>query len=75
VGELAQRMHLAQSTVTELVNRAERAGLVRRTASNLDGRVEHVALTPKGEERFAASFRALADERRALQRAVSRLGR
>jgi DNA-binding MarR family transcriptional regulator len=75
VSELARRMRLAQSTVTELVNRAERAGLVRRSASNVDGRVAHVALTEKGEERFAASFRALADERRALQQAVADLSR
>jgi DNA-binding MarR family transcriptional regulator len=73
VGELARRMHLAQSSVSELVNRAERAGLVRRTASNLDGRVAHIALTAKGEERFAASFRALAEERRALRSAVVEL--
>jgi DNA-binding MarR family transcriptional regulator len=75
VGELARRMQLAQSTVTELVNRVEREGLVRRSASELDGRVAHVALTEEGEERFAASFRALADERRALQQAVAKLGR
>jgi DNA-binding MarR family transcriptional regulator len=75
VSELARRMQLAQSTVTELVNRAERVGLVRRTASNLDGRVMHVALTEEGEERFAASFRALTEERRALQQAVAELGR
>jgi len=75
VSELARRMQLAQSTVTELVNRAERAGLVRRSASNVDGRIAHVALTEEGEERFAASFRALADERRALQQAVAELGR
>ena len=75
VGDLAKRMHLAQSSVTELVNRAERAGLVRRTASALDGRVAHIVLTAEGEERFAASFRALADERRALSQAVARLAR
>ena len=75
VGELAKRMHLAQSSVTELVNRAQRAGLVRRTASALDGRVAHIVLTAEGEERFAASFRGLADERRALSRAVARLRR
>ena len=75
IGELAKRMHLAQSTVTELVNRAERAGLVCRTASNLDGRVAHVGLTQEGEKRFAATFRALADERQALSQAVETLGR
>jgi DNA-binding MarR family transcriptional regulator len=68
-------MHLAQSTVTELVNRAERAGVVRRTASALDGRVAHIALTKEGEKRFTASFRALAQERRALSQAVARLSR
>ena len=75
VGELSKRMHLAQSTVTELVNRAERAGLVRRTTSAFDGRVANIALTKAGEKRFAASFRALAEERRALSRAVARLSR
>jgi DNA-binding MarR family transcriptional regulator len=75
IGDLAKRMHLAQSTVTELVNRAERAGLVRRTASNLDGRVANVALTREGEKRFAATFRDLADERQALRQAVAKLPR
>ena len=75
VGELAKRMHLAQSTVTELVNRAERAGLVCRSPSSLDGRVAHVALTQEGERRFAATFRDLADERQALRQAVARLPR
>lgn len=73
VSELAGRMQLAQSTVTELVNRVERAGLVRRTASTLDGRVAHIALTKEGEERFTIAFRALADERRALRKAVAQL--
>jgi DNA-binding MarR family transcriptional regulator len=72
VGELAQRMHLAQSTVTELVNRVERAGLVRRTPSATDARVANIALTPQGEERFAATFSALAEERRALREAIER---
>ena len=75
VGDLAKRMHLAQSTVTELVNRAERAGLVCRTASSLDGRVAHVELTQEGERRFAATFRDLADERQALRQAVATLAR
>jgi DNA-binding MarR family transcriptional regulator len=70
VGELARRLHLAQSSVTELVNRVERAGFVRRTPSTLDARVAHIALTEEGEQRFVASFRALADERRALRDAI-----
>jgi DNA-binding MarR family transcriptional regulator len=74
VGELARRMQLAQSTVTELVNRAGRAGLVRCTASTLDGRVVHIALSRDGEEPFPAAFRALAHERRAVRKAVAELG-
>jgi DNA-binding MarR family transcriptional regulator len=72
VGELARRLHLAQSTVTELVNRVEHAGFVRRTPSTTDARVAHIALTREGEDRFAACFRALADERRALREAIER---
>jgi len=73
VGELARRLHLAQSSVTELVNRVQSAGLVRRTPSTMDARVAHIALTPDGEERFAATFSALAEERRALRDAIEQL--
>jgi DNA-binding MarR family transcriptional regulator len=73
VGELAEAMHLGQSTVTELVNRAAQAGLVTRSSSDLDQRVAHVGLTEEGERRLALSFRALADERRSLREAIERL--
>ena len=46
--ELAERMQLTQSTVTELVTRAEAAGLVRRTQSEQDARVYWLELTPVG---------------------------
>jgi len=39
VTELADRMQLTQSTITELVTRAEAAGLVRREQSAEDARV------------------------------------
>ena len=73
VTELAERLHLAQSTVTELVARAEEAGLVTREASAADGRVAHLALTPEGEARLTRAFRSLAIERRALREAIGRL--
>jgi len=73
ISELAQRLHLAQSTVTELVNRAATAGLVRRSASTADARVVYVELTDEGEERFAAAFEALLDERRRLGKVVAEL--
>ena len=73
ISELGQRLHLAQSTVTELVDRASQAGLVRRGTSPHDGRVVYVQLTEEGDRRFAEAFRSLAHERRALQEAVTSL--
>ncbi len=66
VTELAERLQLAQSTVTELVGRAEEAGLVEREPSSADGRVAHLRLTADGEERLARAFTGLESERRHL---------
>jgi DNA-binding MarR family transcriptional regulator len=66
VTELADRLQLAQSTVTELVGRAEEAGLVEREPSTADGRVAHLRLTTEGEHRLARAFTGLASERRHL---------
>ena len=66
VSELCERLQLAQSTVTELVQRAEEAGLVRRTPARDDGRVAHLTLTAEGERRLAAVHEELRPERQAL---------
>jgi DNA-binding MarR family transcriptional regulator len=66
VSELCERMQLAQSTVTELVQRAEEAGLVRRGQAENDGRVAHLTLTPEGERRLIAVHDDLRPEREAL---------
>jgi DNA-binding MarR family transcriptional regulator len=73
ITELAERLYLAQSTVTELVARAEEANLVARADSADDARVAHLRLTAEGERRLASAFRSLAAERRALREAVGRL--
>ena len=73
VTELAERLQLAQSSVTELVRRAEEVGLVRREASSADGRVAHLRLTPEGERRLARSFTSLAAEREELRHAFVHL--
>ena len=67
VTELAERLQLAQSTVTELVRRAEEVGLVQRETSSVDGRVAYLRLTEEGERRLARSFSSLAGERDALR--------
>ena len=59
VSELAERMHLALHTVTELVARAERAGLVWRSVDSADRRVTPVRLTGEGEARLGETVAAL----------------
>jgi len=73
VTELADRLQLAQSTVTELVRRAEEVGLVERQTSSVDGRVAHLRLTEEGERRLAKSFTSLAGEREALRATFAHL--
>ena len=73
VTELADRLQLAQSTVTELVSRAEEAGLVAREQSQTDARVAHLRLTAEGERRLEQSFTALAIERAQLREAFEPL--
>ena len=73
VTELAHRLQLAQSTVTELVSRAEEAGLIAREQSQTDARVAHLRLTEDGERRLEAAFTGLATEREQLQKVLSHL--
>jgi DNA-binding MarR family transcriptional regulator len=83
--ELAKLLSLEKSSVTGLVARAERRGLVRRIASQTDGRSVRVTLTDDGRSlvaqvagRFGADVEKLLDrlrpaDRDTLSRLVSRL--
>ena len=73
VTELSDRLQLAQSTVTELVRRAEEAGLLTREQSASDARVAHLRLTDEGERRLAQAFTNLARERADLRDAFRHL--
>jgi DNA-binding MarR family transcriptional regulator len=73
VTELADRMRLAQSTVTELVSRAEEAGLLEREQSQTDARVAHLRLSEEGERRLMEAFRSLSAERSGLREAFAQL--
>ncbi len=68
VSELCARLQLAQSTVTELVQRAEEAGLVRRAQAREDGRIAYLTLTPEGKRRLQLVHDQLRPEREALTR-------
>src|SRR6266516_1999547 len=71
VTELSERLQLAQSTVTELVRRAEDTGLVERERSSVDGRIAYLRLTAEGERRLASAFTSNESERRALLEAFT----
>ncbi len=73
VTELVGGLALSQSTVTELVQRAERAGLIKREQADHDARVVHLRLTDLGEERLAIAFSELGPERRALRDLLAHL--
>jgi DNA-binding MarR family transcriptional regulator len=69
VTELSDRLQLAQSTVTELVSRAEESGLIDREQSQTDARVAYLRLTEEGERRLLLAFTGLATERSNLRNA------
>ena len=66
VTELADRLQLAQSTVTELVRRAEEIGLIERERSPVDGRIAYLRLSAEGERRLASTFTSNDTERQTL---------
>jgi DNA-binding MarR family transcriptional regulator len=66
VSELVELLQLTQSTVTELVQRAEEGGLLQRRQSASDGRVVHLSLTPGAQERLQQAVGELGPERERL---------
>ncbi|MBX6350477.1 MAG: MarR family transcriptional regulator [Clostridia bacterium] len=61
MGELCQRLYLASSTVTDLVQRMERAGLVQRERDPVDRRLVRLRVLDEGRRVIEAVIR----ERRA----------
>ncbi len=70
VSDLVTTLALTQSAVTELVQRAETAGLVHRSTSKADGRVAELSLTAKGAAKLAKVHDALGAERAHLRRVI-----
>ncbi len=73
VSDLVNTLSLTQSAVTELVQRAELAGLVERAPSTEDGRVVHLSLTRHGSGKLAAVHGARGPERAQLRRVMDSL--
>lgn len=68
--ELEQRLQLAKSTVAELAQRAEEAGLVRRELHPTRRGAIIMRLTPKGNRQLTRAFRELEGERDELRRLI-----
>ena len=77
IGGIAREVNLTQATITSIVDRMERAGLVARERSTSDKRKVFVTLTSRGEEaigraptvlqdRFAIRFEQLPDWEQSL---------
>jgi len=60
LGELAARASCVRSNMTQLVDRMEKDGLVRRVGDPHDRRAVRAELTARGRERERAGARALA---------------
>lgn len=69
VTDLCERLELRQTAVTELVKRAEDAGLLEREPSSQDARSWVLQLTVEGEQRLMLAFDALREDRAALAEA------
>jgi len=74
VTELARQLQLTQSTVTELVRRAEDAGLLSREASRDDARVTWLSLSREGESRLNRVFARLGPQRKNLYAILAEAG-
>jgi DNA-binding MarR family transcriptional regulator len=73
VGEIAQRLQLSPNGVTELIDRAEAAGLVVREASAGDARVVHLHVTDEGRRRLEGALLEADAYREELRLAFDRL--
>lgn len=70
--ELEERLQLGKSTVTELVLRAEKRGLLHRELDRERGRGISISLSATGQRRLATTLAELGDERRRLSNILGR---
>jgi DNA-binding MarR family transcriptional regulator len=72
--ELARALHLEAPTVSRMLNRMERAGLVERRADRHDGRVIRVVATPRAQLLDAVVRRAALEVEGILDSALGEAG-
>ena len=74
LSELAKHSHCVRSNMTQLVDRLEADGLVRRVNDGRDRRIRRVALTAAGRRACARGVRILEAHERQAARAVGATG-
>jgi DNA-binding MarR family transcriptional regulator len=73
VTDLGRRMHLTNHGVSELITRAEAAGLVAREPSAVDARMVTLRVQPEGRRRLDAVLADLRSDRATLEAVVRAL--
>jgi DNA-binding MarR family transcriptional regulator len=62
MADLGRQLHLEKSSLTGLVDRAERRGLVTRVRNSCDRRAYQVALTDEGTQLAVETHRVVCEE-------------
>ena len=75
LGECAARMTCVRSNITQLMDRLEADGLVRRVEDRSDRRAVRAVVTPLGRERHAAGERQIEKLKQELSRALAEVDR
>lgn len=71
LSDLANHQNCVRSNITQLIDRLEKEGLVRRRADPDDRRSVRAALTAAGQRTYARAIRLLAAEQRAIVSSLS----
>ncbi len=71
ISDLGQRVHLEKSTMTSLIDRMEKAGLLKRVNHPTDRRAYQIYLTPRGKSIQAKIDRVAHQAYQALTRGIS----
>lgn len=66
LGQLAERLHCVKSNATQLADRLETEGLVRRVFASDDRRTVLAEVTEEGQQRYYAGMQVLQDVIQAL---------
>ncbi len=71
LGELAERLSCVRSNITQLIDRLEADGLVKRVADPADRRSVRAELTPLGREKHAVGQQLLEQAQREIGERIS----